>query len=248
MTSTSQINALIIEDSKETQQYLTSLISSNFPRIEIKGYAETIANAIHLINSSDPELVFMDIELNDGEAFEIFNEIRSIDFEVIFITGTTNNTEKAFEHFALSYITKPINEKLLFNTIQHYLKLKQRLFNIEKLELFHSFMSKGRKSIFVQTSHEHILVNFEDLIKIEASGNYCYIHLKDGRNLLASKGVKHFEELLPKTSFFRASRSTLINITFIKSIFKKETIILINGDKIHVSTRNKVHLNTILNS
>lgn len=242
MISSSQIKAIIIENDKETQQYLSKLVSDHFIEVQICGYAETVIKSIELIDTINPELIFMDIVLPDGDSFEIFNKIQAPHFEVIFITGTKGNFERALEHFALSYITKPINEQLLIKTIDRYLNLKKRLFNIEKLNLIKDFTNTQSTKIFIQTTNEHILVNTKDIVKIDAYGNYAYVNLSDGIRLLASKGVKYYQDLLPKIFFFRASRSTLINVHFIKSIYKKETIILNNGDKVLVSTRNRSNL------
>ncbi|GGG29066.1 DNA-binding response regulator [Dokdonia pacifica] len=233
------ISAIIIEDNIEAQEYLTDIIKNNFPIIQILGYASSIKTSIQLINESNPELVFMDIELTDGLSFEIFDAIEQPSFEVIFITAFQNYLQKALDHFALNYITKPINPPKLIGSIGHYLQLKERLFSLEKFELFKNLTQNKNGQLFIQSSNEHILVKTANIIKLDADGNYTYLLLEDGRKLLASKSLKYYESLLPETSFFRAHRSVIVNINHIVSIYKKETIILTNKDKIHVSTRNK---------
>jgi two-component system LytT family response regulator len=233
------ISAIIIEDNIEAQKYLSHIIQEHFPNIAILGYAASVQQSIQLIHTCDPELVFMDIELTDGLSFEIFDTIKDPSFEVIFITAFENFTQKALDHFALSYITKPIDIPKLLATIRHYLKLKQRLFTIEKFELFKKLTQNKEGQLLIQTTNEHILIKIASIIKLEAEGNYTYISLDDGRKLLASKAMKYYESLLPEVSFFRAHRSTIININCIASIYKKETIILTNNDKVHVSVRNK---------
>ena len=236
------ISAIIIEDNLEAQEYLADILQKNFPIISIKGYAASVKDAITLINQAHPELVFMDIELIDGLSFEIFDTIKNPDFEVIFITAFQNFIQKALEHFALNYITKPIDPSKLIATINHYLQLKQRLFNTEKFELLKNLTQNKNGQLLIQTTNEHILIKIATVIKLEADGNYTYLFLDDGRKLLASKSLKYYESLLPETSFFRAHRSAIININHIVSIYKKETIILTNQDRIHVSTRNKSKL------
>jgi len=236
------ISAIIIEDNIESQEYLIDIIQTNFPNIKLLGYASSITASIQLINQSNPELVFMDIELTDGLSFEIFDTIKNPSFEVIFITAFQNFLQKALEHFALSYITKPIDSSKLIATINHYLQLKQRLFSIEKINLVKELTQSRDGHILVQTTNEHILLKIATIIKCEAEGNYTYISLENGEKLLASKSLKYYNDILPASSFFRAHRSILINICFIQSIYKKETIILSNKDKVHVSTRNKSKL------
>lgn len=234
-----QINAIIIEDNIEAQEYLSNIIQDHFSTIHILGYATSVQQSIQLINKTDPELVFMDIELTDGLSFEIFDTIKTPSFEVIFITAFENFMQKALDHFALSYITKPIDTPKLIAAIHHYLQLKQRLFTIKKFELLRDLTQNKNGKLFIQTTNEHVLIKIEMIIKLEAEGNYTSIFLNDGRKLLASKVMKYYESLLPKVSFFRAHRSAIININCIASIYKKETIILTNNDKVHVSVRNK---------
>ncbi|MEP0263765.1 LytTR family DNA-binding domain-containing protein [Dokdonia sp.] len=234
-----QINAIIIEDNIEAQEYLSHIVQNHFPTIRILGCATSVEQSIQLINKTDPELVFMDIELTDGLSFEIFDTIKVPSFEVIFITAFENFMQKALEHFALSYITKPIDIPKLIAAIHHYLQLKQRLFTIEKFELLRDLTQNKNGKLLIQTTNEHVLIKIETIIKLEAEGNYTYIFLDDGRKLLASKAMKYYESLLPEVSFFKAHRSTIININYIASIYKKETIILTNSDKVHVSVRNK---------
>lgn len=235
----SKINVLIIEDNIESQEYLRKIIGENFKSLQIEGIADSVKDAIHLIQTKEPELVFMDIELTDGLSFEIFDRIPEPSFEIIFITGFDNLMQKAMDHFALNYITKPIDIPKLFATINHYLQLKQRLFTIEKFELFKKLTQNKDGQLLIQTTNEYVLIKIAVIIKLEAEGNYTYIFLDDGRKLLASKALKYYESLLPEVSFFKAHRSTIININCIASIYKKETIILTNTDRIHVSVRNK---------
>lgn len=233
------ISVVIIEDNIEAQEYLSHIVQNHFPTIHILGYATSVEHSIKLLQIHEPELVLMDIELTDGLSFEIFDTIKDPSFEVIFITAFENFTQKALDHFALSYITKPIDIPKLVATINHYLKLKQRLFTIEKFELFKKLTQNKDGQLLIQTTNEYVLVKIASIIKLEAEGNYTSIFLDDGRTLLASKAMKYYESLLPEVSFFKAHRSSIININCIASIYKKETIILNNKDRVHVSVRNK---------
>lgn len=247
MISTSQIKTIIIEDNQTTQKLLRDSLEENFSDLLCEGIASSIKEAVNLIVKIEPELVFMDIELKDGLAFEIFDKITP-NFEVIFITGFRNHLERALEHFALNYITKPIDVQKLIKTVKHYISLRQRLFSIEKLQLTKGLINNKDGKLFIQTNNEHKLLNTMDIVKIVADGNYSSFYLEDGTKHLVSKGVLYYEQLLPETSFFRASRSVLINIHFIKSIYKKETIILVDKEHIHVSTRNKSKLIHLIGS
>lgn len=246
--SNSKINTIIIEDNLESQEYLTTIVTNNFETIEIIGYADTIVEAVSIIDQKKPELIFMDIELIDGYSFEIFKHINYHDFEVIFVTAFDNFMSKAIDHYAFSYIIKPYEESKMVGTINRYINLKERLFTKNKYQLLSNFLNSKSSRFLLHVGNEHISVSISDIIKCEADGNYTCFNLSDGKKHLASNSLKYYEGLLIDKGFFKAHRSVLINIEFIASIYKKETIILTNNDKIHVSVRNKSNLTNLINS
>ena len=139
MNSASKINAIIIEDNKESQEYLANLLNFNFDQIVISGYADSVNKSIKLIDRKKPELIFMDIELIDGNSFEIIDNIQHNDFEVIFVTAFDNFLQKAIDHYAFSYIVKPIDENKLINIVTRYINLKDRFFTKNKYQSISSF-------------------------------------------------------------------------------------------------------------
>ncbi len=238
---------IIIEDDISAQKYLTTILNTYFKTIEIAGYARSIEESVNLINERKPELVFMDIELTDGNAFEIFERINSQDFEVIFVTGFDNFIQKAIEHYAFSFIIKPIDEKQITSVIRRYLNLKERLFTINKLHILTNFIYDTNPFLLLHTGNEHVSVEINNIIKCVADGNYTNFHLTSNKKYLASKSLKYYEKLLVSKHFFKASRSVLINTSFIESIYKKEAIILKNNEKITVSVRNRQNLAVLIN-
>ena len=248
MIEDKKIKTIIIEDDKKSQDYLKDLIQSHFEALTIVGTSENIADSVRLIESQQPELIFMDIELTDGLSFEIFNRLNFHDFEVIFVTAYDNFIQQAIDHYAFSFIVKPIEPSKLVASIAHYLKLKERLYSQSRIELLQAFLQPKQSKILLQVGHEYVSVELDDVIKCDAEGNYTTFHLTDKKSLLVSKPLKHFERLLIDKGFFKPHRSAIINVSHIKSIYKKETIILDNNDKVHVSVRNKSKLTELINS
>lgn len=248
MNNSNSIKVIIVEDDLDAQAFLVQILSDNFSTLKLEGIAPSIKTAIQLIQNVQPELVFMDIDLTDGFSFEIFESIKNPQFEVIFITALDHFMQKALDHFALSYILKPIDPSKLIASINHYVQLKQRLFNVEKFDLLKKLTYTNEGQIMIQTSNEHILIKIKSIVKCEAEGNYSTIYVNDGEKLLASKSLKYYETLLKRSSFFRVNRTIMINVNFIQSIYKKETIILKNGEKLHVSVRNRSKLIDLIQS
>ncbi len=242
----SHIRAVIIEDDIESLNYLSSIIDKSFDELKICGYAKTVNEGIKLINNFKPEIVFMDIELEDGTAFEILDNIESPDFEVIFTTAYNDYFEKALEHFAFCYLLKPIDDKKLRKVIDRYTNVKNRLFSLSKYALYQEFIRDKDARLLIHAGNNHIAVNLSDIIYCEADGNYTIFKLCGNKNVLASNTLKYYEELLNHKAFFRANRFTLINVRHISNIFKRETIVLSNKSKINVSVRNKSKLSELI--
>lgn len=248
MLKNSKIKTIIIEDNIQSQEYLANIITNNFDSIEILGYADNIASASKLINTVRPDLVFMDIELKDGLSFEIFNNITAHDFEVIFVTAFDDYIKKAIEHYAFSLILKPIAEDKLIKAVSRYINLEERLFSNNKYQLLSGFLNAKDSQFLIQVGHNYVSVKISDVIKCVAEGNYSCFYLNNGKKHLASNSLKYYEDLIINKGFFKANRSTLININYIVSIYKKETIVLSNKDKVNVSIRNKSKLTELINS
>ncbi|PKV49985.1 LytTR family two component transcriptional regulator [Aquimarina sp. MAR_2010_214] len=239
------ISAVIIEDEEEAFTYLKATLEKHFCNINIIGSSNNAKNAIDILNNLNPELVFMDIELPDGNAFQILDAINNYDFEVIFVTAHSNYIEKAIAYYAFNFLTKPIEVKQLINIIKRYIHLKKRLFTKQKYILLKEFLTESK--LLIQTGNEHIAININDIIKSEADGNYSHFTMADKSTYLASKSLKYYENLLLEKGFFRANRSTLVNIEHIRSIYKKQALILSNKEKVIVSIRNKSKLSEIIN-
>jgi len=237
-----KIKVIIVEDNIKAQEYLTLILKSNFKDIEIVAYAKSVKQSIDVISNEKPELVFMDIELSDGNAFEIFEKIDNINFEVVFVTAHDDFLKKAIDHYAFSFIIKPIEEEKIISCINRYINLKERLFSTYKLKNLTKFLDTQDSQFLLHVGNEHILVRLNDIVKCVADGNYTQFYFKSKKKYLASNPLKYYEALLVNKGFFRAHRSILVNIDFINTIYRKETIILKNRERINVSTRNKFKL------
>ncbi|WP_378183678.1 LytR/AlgR family response regulator transcription factor [Aquimarina sp. SS2-1] len=240
----SEIPVIIIEDDVEAKIHLSTILSKHFSNIKIVATSDTIKEAVSVLYTYNPEIVFMDIELKDGTGFEILDTIDNYDFEIIFVTAHADYLKQAISYYAFNFITKPIDEEHLIKAVNRYIQLKNRLFTKKKYLLFKEFISDSR--LLINTGHEHISLEIENIIRCEADGNYTFFVMNSKEKYMASNYLKYYEGLLGKKGFFRANRSTLINIKHIRSIYKKESIILSNKDKVTVSVRNRSKLSDLI--
>ncbi|WP_299439755.1 LytTR family DNA-binding domain-containing protein [uncultured Aquimarina sp.] len=242
------INVVIIENDTDASNYLSKLLKNPIFQINIVGSTKSIKEGIALISSSSPELVFLDIHLDDGLGFEILDNIHSKNFEVIFVTAYDTYYEKAIEHFAFNYLLKPIDPLMLEKVINRYQQVKSRHSLQSKYDHFREFIKESNSKILLHTGQHYKSIYLDDIISCTADGNYTSFTLKDHKPILANNILKHYDKLLSNRGFFRANRSCLINISHIESIFRKETIILDNGDKVQVSGSNREQLSLLLDS
>ena len=223
---TGKIKIIIIEDNIEAQNYLKRILERYFSdKMIIQGFAASIKDAVILIKDKSPDLVFMDIELEDGYSFEIFKSITEPKFEIIFVTAFDNFYAKVIERF---------------------LKLRFRMNSIERLVNLQGFLNNDNPSVMLAVGNKHVKVNVEDIISIEADGNYSIFSFNSNERKMVSKPLKYYEELFNKDLFFKAHRGVLVNVNYIKSVYKKESLIMTDGSSIHVSIRNKSKLSELI--
>lgn len=238
------ISAIIIEDEPESQNYLYSLIKQNYNQIHIIAICDSVKDALITLQEKKPDLVFLDIELKDGNAFDLLDQISNYFFEIIFITGHTSYLEKSIDYYGFNYLTKPIDTSKLMRTINRFILKRDFFFNEYKYKLYKEFTEESK--ILLNLGKEQVMVFLEDIIKCEADGNYCRFYLSEKLSYHASLSLGYYEELLKNKGFFRVNRSTLINLDHIKSIQHNKVIILSSKEKVEISVRKKKDFLTLI--
>jgi len=241
-----EVRCLIIEDQKEASDFLSKIIQEHLNNIELIGVATTVKDSIDSIKQLKPELVLMDIELPDGNAFEILDVFTNPDFEVIFTTGHSEFMEKALEYFAFSYLTKPFEIQQLVKIIDRFLQKREKLFTDFKIKIFKDFILEQGTKFLLHIGAEHIAIDLKSVIFCKADGNYTIFHMESGEKLMASHPLKYYEKLLLHKKLLRLNRFVLINTLHIKSIYKKEAILLSDNSRIQIGARQKDLLSKLI--
>jgi len=239
------ITSLIIDDLENAQNGLSKLLDLYCPDVNVVGKASSAQEGIDLISKLKPELVFLDVKMPKQSGFQMLEELKHINFEVIFTTAYEEFAIKAFRFSALDYLTKPISPKLLTEAVDRFrekqeLQLKQHRFEV-LFENTHNNIDSFNK-IAIPTPTGFTMVNISNILYVKGDNNYSNIHLLNGnKTILSSKTLKYYDELLNDTIFFRAHKSTLLNLNLVENYSKIEgnTATMVNGDKIEVSERNK---------
>lgn len=240
------IKAIIIEDEISAQNHLNKLLTSHYlGKIEVVGTSASVKGGIELIKSLDPQLVFLDIQLEDGEGFEILDNVDNSNFEVIFTTGLRNSKEKAMDYFAFYYLNKPLDDKQFTTTINTFLE-KKSSFDLKKYLAFKSQIDTNHKRISVPVKDGFEIINIDDIIYCEADGSYTTFYTSDSKKYVTSTNLKKVEAILKQDSFFRIHRSALVNTKHITKFENSGRIILSNNKTLAVSHRNKKNFIQIL--
>ncbi len=239
------MRTIIVDDEPKNVRILNRLLTDFCIGINIIGSAGDANTAFELISKLKPDIVFLDIEIPNGNAFDLLDKLMPISFEIIFITAFESYSLKAFKYSALDYLLKPVSIVDLQNAVS---KAKNNSYsknvNLQVKSLLHNInsASNGKQKIAIQTLDGFELVKEEEVIRLEAKGNYTEIILKDKSKLLASKSIKDFEDILNTDVFFRIHNSHIVNLNFIKKYHKGRGgyIILEDETNIEVASRRKL--------
>jgi two-component system LytT family response regulator len=214
------ITCLIVDDEQLARDLLREYIG-NEPELKIIGEAAKGKEAVELIDSLKPELIFLDVQMPGMNGFDVLDDITH-DPYVIFTTAYDQYAIKAFEKNAVDYLLKPIDQerfKLAVKRAVERMKLEQN--NVG--ELLRSLKTDNKTSydshIFVQKSEKLINLPVEEIMFLEASGDYTILTTKNDQ-FVSSSGIGKLEEILNPETFIRVHRSTIININFLKEIEK----------------------------
>lgn len=238
------LKTIIIDDEVKAVETLEMLLTNYCDGIEIIGTASSSDEALKLIKNSEPNLVFLDIEMPNKTGFELISNLGVFHFSLVFVTAYNQYAIKAFDLSAIDYLLKPVPIERLKKTINR-IKTRNAFksdFNSYKV-LSNQFKSGKLTSITIPYKDRHVVVKFENLIGIEANQAYtslvCINDSGELKSYTYSKNLSYFENLLTKNlGFFRCHRSWIINLKHVRALNKKgfeaQTI---NGLTIPISRR-----------
>ena len=243
------IKAIIIEDEPFFAEMVQSFLHDFYPDIELKGMAQTVNDGWKLITSAQPDIAFCDIELKDGTMFDVLKKMNSISFQIIFITAHNKFAIQAFKFSAIDYLLKPVEETEFRNAVDRAIeRVNQKQLQHIRLMLENMDRSNENRRIVLRTMDQIHIVNVKDIVRCRADNTYTTFYLVTGENILVSKGMKEYEDILCENGFFKIHQSHIINLQFLRKIDKSsEEVILSDKTRLPLSQRRKQDLLQILN-
>ena len=229
---------IIIEDEKRISEALSIMLEMVAPDIQIIAYAASVDEAVKLIDRLQPDLVFMDIMLENGTGFDVLQQISFNSFHLIFTTAYEQHAINAFKYSAVDYLLKPIDPEELKTAIERIEVLQQRVLEKQQLAELQNNLSRTPDRIILPTQEAMYVVKLDQIIRCETSGSYTTFFLTDGRKIMVSKPLKNYEDLLEPPLFFRIHQSHLININSIVS-YSREGMVHMNDKSVVPISRGK---------
>jgi two-component system, LytTR family, response regulator len=240
------IRTIIIDDEAHIRETLSRLLLRYCPQVSLVGQANSVASGYKLIRDQNPQLVLLDIRLNDGTGFDLLKKFEVIDFKVIFVTAYEKYAVQAFRFAAVDFLLKPISPEELADAVKKAESLIQHQFNTQLQVMEENLKTdiRQKKKIVLRTLENIFLVDLQDITHFESDGCYTRVHKASGEEILISKMLKEFDDMLSESGFYRVHKSYLINLLHISRFEKQEGgyIVLTNGQKIPVASRKREEL------
>ncbi|MFC2119012.1 LytR/AlgR family response regulator transcription factor [Bacteroidota bacterium] len=244
------LRAVIIDDESKAISNLSKIIIDFCNEVDVVGTASGVSDGINIIKQLDPDLIFLDIQMPDGSGFDILERLDKRNFDVIFVTSYNQHAIRAFKYSATDYLLKPIDIDDLNAAVKRVIAKRINKEPQENYqELFNNLQYTIPQKIGISSMNGKDYVSLESIIRMEAKGSYTSFILENNKNLLASKRIKEFEELLPEKSFLRIHNSHIINLIHVKRYTKSDGgwITLSDDSKVPLARRRKDLFESLMN-
>jgi two-component system LytT family response regulator len=235
------IRAIIIDDEPESRKVVANILNNFCKDVTILGEADGVASGIKLINQEQPDVVFLDIQMPDGDGFDILESFETITFHVIFITAYNQYAIKAIEFSAIDYLLKPLDPAKLLKAVEKLKNLSPKTNqSSERVEMLLKNKNNISK-IALPTLNGYRFVRVRDIIRCEANNNYTSFYLQTTEKIVVTRTLKDFELILKDDSFIRVHQSHLINVDYVEQYIKGDggTAIMSDGSEVEISRRKK---------
>lgn len=244
-------SAVVIDDEEKVREALMHMLTVYCPNITVLGQANSVESGFNLIQELKPEVIFLDVRMPDGTGFDLLKRFSSINFYFIIITAFEEYAIQAFKVSALDYLLKPVDSSDLIYAVS---KLSKAINTDENNLKFNTLISNignsknDIKKIVLKTLDSVFIVEINDIVRCESQNNYTLFYLKDKSNILVSKTLKEYDEMLSPLSFIRCHQTHLVNSKYIVKFIKypNTLLLMVDGVTVPVSVRKKETIENFL--
>lgn len=239
-----QIKTVTIEDEEKSLYVLHEMIRQYAPDLVVCGSAGDMESGIQLIETTAPQLVFMDVCLTDSTGFEILQKVSRRDFELILVTAYDSYALDAFRFAAIDYLMKPLGAIEFEDAVDRVRKrLRERAgrYTVDTLLQNLAQNNEQNKKLSISTIRGCEFVTLADIVWCKAEGAYTIFHLTNKSTITSSRNIGFYEELLAGSNFYRINHNILVNISLIKAYVKGKggQVVMTDGAELEISQRRK---------
>ena len=238
-----KLNSIIVEDEETSREILKNYLKKYCPNVTVLGEASNVEEALVLIRNNDLDLVFLDVEMPYGNAFDLLDKVGDINFETIFVTAYNHYAIDALNAHASYYLMKPISIDELIKAVDYVTEIKTKEDALQDQVLVPKTNNVEGKITIPQLDGFEVL-NTTDILYCKADDNYTEIYLNNNKKKIVSKTLKYFEEALTHSGFARIHKSYLVNVNEVVKYVKGKggSVVLSNGKQVMVSASKKSDL------
>jgi two-component system LytT family response regulator len=232
------VKALVIDDENRTRELIVKMINSFGFDIEAIQGGNNVKTGIESIETEEPDLVILDIQMPDGTGFDLLKGLKHRNFEVIFVTAHEEYAIKAIKFSALDYILKPVDLSELRSAVEKAIEAVDQKKEETQFEALQQNINPNQKRRLVLKTQESVhVVDLDNIIRCEADRNYTSFFLVGGKKILVSKTLKEYETLLTGYNFLRVQQSHLINLDYVDRYDKGDggSVVMKDGSEVPLS-------------
>lgn len=238
-----KLNSIIVEDEETSREILKNYLGKYCPNVNVLGEASNVDDALVLIRNNELDLVFLDVEMPFGNAFDLLDKVGEHSFETVFVTAYNHYAIEALNAHASYYLMKPISIDELIKAVDYVSEIKTKENALQDQVLVPKTNSVNGKITIPQQNGFEVLET-ANILYCKADDNYTEIYLNTSKKKLVSKTLKYFEDALSDSSFARVHKSYLVNVNEITKYVKGKggRVVLSNGKEIIVAASRKAEL------
>lgn len=239
------LKAILIDDEPRGISSMEKLLQINCPGVIVIGSCTHADEAVNVVKTMHPDLIFLDIAMPVKNGFELLKELKGENFEVIFVTAHNQYMIEAFHFSAIDYLLKPVEDNLLVDAVSRAKKRIEEKSGNKNVETFlHNLKQKQspqKMRLCIPSLKGFQVIELDDILYAESSGNYTNIYFLNKPLVCTSKPMHEYEKLLEDAGFVRIHKSILVNLLHVKEYQRGEggSVILSNGTEVEVARRKK---------
>jgi two-component system LytT family response regulator len=239
------LKTILIDDEPRGISSMQKLLQINCPDVNVIGSCTDADEAIGMIKTMEPDLIFLDIAMPVKNGFDLLREVKGFHFEVIFVTAHNQFMIEAFHFSAIDYLLKPVEDNLLVDAVNRAKRRIDEKSESKNVETFlHNIRQKHspqKMRLCIPSLKGFQVIELDDILYAESSGNYTNLYFANKQMVCTSKPMHEYEKLLEDAGFVRIHKSILVNMLHVKEYLRGEggSVILSNGDEVEVARRKK---------